>query len=109
MCLWIQKQQLCDRKWGIENDDFHITYENDDHLLGAFHEEISYKKSNQQYAANFRNHVKAILPACGLGSQVPVKYGTNIQPSKERWEWSIQLKSKIYCFRNAVRSFGMFH
>ena len=34
-----------EKEWGIENDDFHITYENGDDLLDVFHEEISCKKS----------------------------------------------------------------
>ena len=71
------------KEWGIENYDFHITYENGDDLLDAFHEEISCKKSNDQYATNYRNHVeyiwtvvdpdKVVLPACVLDNPVLVE------------------------------------
>ena len=71
------------KEWGIENDDFHITYENGDDLLDAFHEEISCKNSNDQYATNYRNHIeyiwtvvdpdKVVLPACALGNPVLVE------------------------------------
>ena len=47
LCFYQFKSNNCEteKERGIENDGFHITYENGGDLLDVFHEEISCKKS----------------------------------------------------------------
>ena len=71
------------KEWGIENDDFHLTYEIGDDLLDAFREDIACKKGKEQYGMNYKNHVdyiwtvvdpsKTVLPTCGLGNPTLVE------------------------------------
>ena len=71
------------KEWGIENYDFHLTYEIGDHLLDAFCKDISCKRGKEQYSMNYKNNVdyiltvvdpsKIVLPTCGLGNPILVE------------------------------------